>query len=216
MIELLHTDCREYMKTLPDKAFDLAIVDPPYGIEEMTGKETAHGRGALKNRIFNQQADKFDRWDKAPEPEYFQELFRISKEQIIWGGNYFGLPAHRCFICWDKIQPWENFSQVEIAWTSFNRPSALFRYDNRRGDKIHPTQKPVKLYRWLLKKFASPGMKIFDSHLGSCSVAIACLMEGFSLTGCEKDKQHFEDGQKRFLTYQKKHLATPTLFNDQD
>lgn len=212
MIELTNEDNRTLMARYPNKFFDLAIVDPPYGIEEMTGKETAHGRGHLKDRILNRQAEKFDGWDKAPDKEYFQELFRVSKNQIIWGGNYFDLPPHRCFVCWDKVQPWENFSQVEQAWTSFNKPSMLFRYDNRTGDKIHPTQKPVKLYRWLLKKFATPGNTILDTHLGSCSIAIACLMEGFSLTGCEKDKQHYEDGKARFDKFAKKFNATPTLF----
>ena len=105
----------------------------------------------------NQQAKKFTEWDKAPSHEFFEELKRVSKHQIIWGGNYFDLPPTRCFVCWDKVQPWENFSQVEYAWTSFDYPSKIFKYDNRTGGKIHPTQKPTELYRYLLSIFAPVG-----------------------------------------------------------
>ena len=148
-------DCMEYLRTLPDKAFELAIVDPPYGLRQ-AGTQTG-GAGKLKNRAFHHKA--IDKWDNPPGEEYFKELVRVSQDQIIWGGNYFHLPPCRCFICWDKVQPWENFSQVEFAWTSFNRPAKLFTFDNRTGDKIHPTQKPVALYKWILAKFAGGGTR---------------------------------------------------------
>ena len=158
--EVYNMDCMEYMRTLPDKYFDLAIADPPYQIG--TSKSSHGGAGKMKNRVMNQQAKKFTEWDKAPSQEFFEELKRVSKNQIIWGGNYFDLPPTRCFVCWDKVQPWENFSQVEYAWTSFDYPSKIFKYDNRTGGKIHPTQKPTELYRYLLSVFATVGGVIFD------------------------------------------------------
>ena len=133
-----------------------------------------------------------------PPPEYFDELFRISKNQIIWGGNYFHLPPSRCIICWDKVQPWENFSQIELAWTSFDYPAKLFRYDNRIGGKIHATQKPTALYAWIYRNFAQEGMKIFDSHLGSQSSRIAAHFAGLDFWGCEIDKEYFDSGCARY------------------
>lgn len=151
--EVFNQDCMAYMQGLPDKAFQLVIADPPYGIRDAGG--ATGGAGKLRGRVFNN--GKIDRWDKAPEQAFFDELRRISEHQIIWGGNYFPLPPTRCIVVWDKMQPWENFSQVEMAWTSFESPAQLFRFDNRTGDKIHPTQKPVELYAWLLKKYAHEG-----------------------------------------------------------
>lgn len=151
--EVHNTDCMDFMRTLPDGAFQLAIADPPYGIRDAGGQ--TGGSGKLKGRVFNN--GRIDRWDKAPSQEFFAELRRVSRHVIIWGGNYFPLPPSRCFICWDKVQPWENFSQVEMAWTDFDGPAQLFRYDNRTGDKIHPTQKPVALYAWLMRKYAVAG-----------------------------------------------------------
>ena len=155
--DVYNVDCSEYMKTLPDKAFALAIADPPYEIgtgNVNKGKSTYTGAGKLRGRVLNQQAGKFYEWDKAPRKEFFDELKRVSQNQIIWGGNYFDLPPTRCFVCWDKVQPWPNFSQAEYAWTSFDFPAKLFKFDNRTGDKIHPTQKPVELYAYLLEQFA--------------------------------------------------------------
>lgn len=177
-------DCMEYMKTLPDKAFDLAIVDPPYGIlapkmdmahgvpckgspastaEKMRQLRRDKGAGKLKNRALNTMGCDWD--DSPPSQEYFTELFRVSKNQIIWGGNYFNLPPTRGIVCWDKQQPWENFSQWEMAWTSFDCPAKLFSLSNSgaRNDevKIHPTQKPVKLYEWLLTKFGQGGAEFW-------------------------------------------------------
>ena len=139
-----------------------------------------------------------DRWDKAPSREFFDELRRVCENVIIWGGNYFDLPPTRCFICWDKVQPWENFSQVEYAWTSFESPAQLFRFDNRTGDKIHPTQKPVELYAYLLRKYAKEGDRIFDPMMGSQSSRIAAYKLGFDYVGCEIDKDFFDRGCKRF------------------
>jgi site-specific DNA-methyltransferase (adenine-specific) len=200
-IELHNIDCLPYMKQCSDKQFDLAIVDPPYGIEEMTGRETNHRRGKLRNRAFNVGEEKFGNWDFAPSKEYFKELFRISQNQIIWGGNYFELPPTRCIIAWDKCQPWENFSQIELAWTSFDYPAKLLKLDNRTSGKIHPTQKPVELYQYCLTKFAKPGDKIIDTHLGSGSIALACEEYGYDLTACEIDKEYYDGAVKRLNDY---------------
>lgn len=216
-------DCMKGMKEFPDKFFDLAIVDPPYGINASNmstesnksrkgknhypGISTAEkirkgrlnqGSGKLKDRALNTM--KCD-WDfSPPDKSYFDELFRVSKNQIIWGGNYFDLPPTRGIIVWDKIQPWENFSQVEIAWTSFNRPAAIFRYSNtggRNGKKIHPTQKPVPLYEWILGKYAKIGDKILDTHVGSASSLIACERMGFSYVGFELDEYYYGIAKER-------------------
>lgn len=126
---------------------------------------------------------------------------RVSKNRIIWGANYFSLPPTRGIICWDKCQPWPNFSQVEIAWTSFDTPAKLIRIDNRTGDKIHPTQKPVELYKWILNTYAKPGDKILDTHGGSGSSVIACLDMGYEITWIEKDVNYFEAALKRIKDF---------------
>ena len=212
MTEAFNIDCMEYMKTCLDNTFDLAIVDPLYGIKELTGKEVCHGRGKLKNNIFNQGAEKFVEWDKKPSKEYFDELFRVSKNQIIWGGNYFDLPPARCFIVWDKCQSFPNFSACEFAWTSFNMPAKIFRIDNRTGGKIHPTQKPIELYKKILKTFAQQGYRILDTHLGSGSSRIACYDAGYDFVGCEIDIEYFEKQEDRF----KNHCSQMELFSWKD
>jgi site-specific DNA-methyltransferase (adenine-specific) len=218
LAKIYNMDCMEFMAALPDKAFDLAIVDPPYGINAPNmsmgqnknradgwnrGDSTAvkikkgrlnSGGGKLKNRLLNTSEIG---WDCAiPDDEYFEELFRVSANQIIWGGNYYDLPPTRCVICWDKCQPWENFSQWEMAWTSFDKPAAHFSYSNTGGankeTKIHPTQKPIALYEWLLSRFAKTGQRILDTHLGSGSNAIACNNLGFELTACEIDGNYYQ------------------------
>jgi site-specific DNA-methyltransferase (adenine-specific) len=208
MVELLNIDCMEYMATLPDKAFDLAVVDPPYGInapemaatpcQRKQGLQRLNGSGGkLKDRVLN--THKKIEWDySTPNQEYFNELFRVTKNQIIWGMNYFVLPATRGVICWDKVQPWENFSQIELAWTSFDFPAKLYRYDNRTGGKIHPTQKPVALYDWILRNYAKPGQRILDTHLGSGSSAIAAHYFGCDFVGCEIDTDYFNAAKERF------------------
>lgn len=214
-ITLLNCDCLQYMATVPDKFFELAIVDPPYGINysELVGsKKEKHGWKKRNHSI----------WDnEPPSDEYFEQIYRVSKNQIIWGGNYFYLPPSRCFIVWDKVQRIDQ-ADCEFAWTSFDKSARVFQYarGNESGfapkssdiDKqfanIHPTQKPVALYKWLLKNYAKEGDKIFDSHLGSMSIAIACHEYGFSLTGCELDKDYYDAGVKRF----KNHIAQQKLF----
>lgn len=207
-MNITNEDNMTLMARYPDKHFELAIVDPPYGVEDITGMEFSHNRGMLKKRAFGVGSDKIKKWDKAPNSDYFNELFRVSKNQIIWGGNYFDLPKYRCPIVWDKVQPWDKFSAVEIAWTSFNKPASIFKFDNRTGNKIHPTQKPVELYKWLLSKYAQEGDKILDTHLGSGSIAIACHDYGFELTSCELDIDYYNNAIKRIDN----HTAQKKLF----
>lgn len=203
------------MARYPDNYFDLAIVDPPYGINAAKmsmgsspnrSRNDGHGSGPsvstavkLKNRLLNQSDIDWD--NEIPGDDYFIELFRVSKNQIIWGGNYFPLPPTRCVLCWNKMQPWDNFSQWEMAWTSFDKPAGLLSLSNTGGgnheSKIHPTQKPVKLYQWLLNKYAKEGDKILDTHLGSGSIAIACYNYGFDLTACELKENYYNDAMKR-------------------
>jgi len=200
---LMQVDCMEYMATLPDKAFQLAVCDPPYGLDA----DSMNGRGKMKGRAILMDTS----WDKAPTQAYFDELRRVSVNQIIWGGNYFPLPPARCVIAWDKVQPWENFSQWEMAWTSFNSPAALFKFDNRTGDKIHPTQKPQALYEWLLTRFAKPCDRILDTHGGSMSSVIAALKMGFEITCTELDPDYFAAGVERVQNSQRQEtLFTPS------
>ena len=194
-------DCMEYMATLPDKAFELAIVDPPYGIGI-----TESGR--LKK--YNANKTKWD--DLTPTDEYFKELFRVSANQIIWGGNYFDLPPTRGFIIWDKKQPEDvTFASCEYAWSSFNTSAKTFYYSAlKQVDKrIHPTQKPVALYEWLLIHYAKPGDKILDTHLGSGSSRIAAYDLGFDFVGCEIDKDYFDAQEERYQA----HIAQTSLFD---
>lgn len=215
--EVYNMDCMEFMRDKPDKFFDLAIVDPPYGInapkqsatpaQRKNGiKSLNGGSGKLKGRKPN--TSNFD-WDNCtPDENYFYELERVSKNKIIWGGNYFDLPPTRGVICWDKCQPWENFSQWEMAWTSFDSVARIFKFDNRTGDKIHPTQKPIQLYKWLLTNYAKPGDKILDTHLGSGSSRIAAYNMGFDFWGTELDPDYFAAMEKRF----KEQTAQKSLF----
>ena len=177
--------------------YDLAIVDPPYGMVESGMQMGGHVKGKKFNRT------ELNKWDIKPKKEYFTEIRRVCKNQIIWGGNYFNLPPTRCIICWDKKQPWINFSQIEIAWTSFKSPARLFKFDNRYKGKIHPTQKPVDLYKWILQNYAKEGDKILDNHLGSGSIAVACHDMGFSLDGYELDTEYYEAACKRLKEHQR-------------
>lgn len=205
--EVYNRDCLEAMREMKDKQFDLAIVDPPYGINAPNmaatplirscgTKRLNGGSGKLKNRTLNTSNIEWD--NQIPDAEYFEHLFRISEYQIIWGGNYFPLPPSRCFVCWDKVQPWENFSQVEFAWTSFDMPAMYIKCDNRTGDKIHPTQKPIAVYKELYRRFAKAGMNIIDTHLGSGSNRIAAYKMGFDFTAYEIDAIYYEAQEKRF------------------
>lgn len=195
MIELLNVDCLSYMATLPDKAFDLAIVDPPYNIVS----QQLRGVGS---RI--DASGKMNSWNNIkPSQDYFDELFRVSKYQIVWGANNFTMPESEYFIVWDKNQTVANFASAEYAWTNVKMPAKVFRYsihqhNNDKGKKIHPTMKPVKLYKWLLHNYAKPGNKILDTHLGSGSSAIAAHQMGFDFVGCEIDKDYYDAACKRF------------------
>lgn len=206
-VELLHIDCMEYMATLPDKAFDLAIVDPPYGIG--FGEYNRTNKDAKGNR-FKANKYKNSGWDAdIPSDSYFVELMRVSKNQIVWGGNYFPFVwgfGGKGFIYWHKGNPVNNFSDGELAWSSFDKPAKQFAfnyYGNIEGGtsqkgKVHPTQKPVKLYEWLLTNYAKPGQRILDTHLGSGSSAIAAHYFGVDFVGCELDADYYAAACKRF------------------
>ncbi len=216
-------DCMDLMKQYPDKHFDLAIVDPPYGINVI--KRTYHKQklcfesspSGFKNAKKSFYADKA--WDKAPPTQdYFNELFRISKNQVIFGANHFIENINKnssCWIFWDKMNGDNDFADGELAWCSFN--SAVRKFSFRwngclQGDmknketRIHPTQKPVALYKWLLQKYAKPGWKILDTHFGSGSLAVACNELGFSLTASEIDNDYFNAACKRIADANKQQL----------
>ena len=193
----------EYMKGLPDKAFDLAIVDPPYGID-ITKDLT---KDNSKNKSFMSSSKSIiqgKHWDKSiPSGNYFMELKRVSENQIIWGGNYFldYLNNTRCFCVWDKMNGTNSMADAELAWTSFDSSVRMFRMHHFSAGydaKIHPTQKPVKLYQWLLTNYAKQGDRILDTHLGSGSSAIAAHYGGFDFVGCELDTDYFNAASKRF------------------
>lgn len=203
MIEITNEDNMLLMARYPDKYFDLAIVDPPYGINMGMGHKGSDKRGD-KNKYKT-----FAGGDNSiPTKEYFVELFRVSKNQIIWGANYMTefLEPKASWIVWDKMQP-EDFSMAmaELAWTSFSSPMKIYQKRVVGADnvRLHPTQKPVALYKWLLDKYAKQGDKILDTHLGSGSIAIACHDYGFDLTACELDKDYFEAAVKRLKDHQK-------------
>ena len=207
-------DCMEGMKEIPDKFFDLALCDPPYGIGCMSmnyttsGAVRIHGYAAADRRDYRKQSQ----WDVKPTKEYFDELFRVSKRQIVWGGNYFSdfLPPSKSFVVWDKRVQNEmtnDFADCEYAWCSNDCGVArMFRFvwngmlqGNMKGkeERFHPTQKPVALYEWLLTNYAKPGDKILDTHVGSASSLIACENMGFQYVGFEIDKEYYEKGVER-------------------
>jgi site-specific DNA-methyltransferase (adenine-specific) len=198
-------DCMDYMATIEDQFFDLAIVDPPYGID--INMNMCLQKGKRKHR---EQKD----WDTGvPDAKYFEELMRVSKNQIICGGNYYDLPPCKGFVFWYKHSPFDDFSDGEFLWTSFDRPARCFDYRSygaiegkiaNKPRSFHPTAKPVYLYKWLLKMYAEPGQKIFDSHLGSQSSRIAAYdMRGFHFWGCEIDEHYYEEGCKRFEDFKR-------------
>ena len=228
-------DCLEAMRQMPDNAFDLAVVDPPYGDGlhaesgggkgwftkyNMSADESAYRKngGGVEPlwskvrplqvcRTGGQWAERYGKkivsWDTAPEKEYFDELFRVSRNQIIWGGNYFELPPTRCFLIWRKLSITENFSMAmaEYAWTSFNGNAKVFDcapQGKKNDPRFHPTQKPVALYEWIYRLYAKPGDKILDTHLGSGSSRIAAYKAGLDFVGYEIDKTYFDLQEKRF------------------
>lgn len=265
-----NVDCMEYMRTVPDKFFDLAIVDPPYGggsrerereretgctaeLQTLKAGSVPGSEGGLTSTIsasrtggtwaakYSHQGGVFSEglpapeikahrasdmggrhrsykketggadirhWDIAPNAEYFRELARVSRNQIIWGANYFNMPPTRCFVVWRKLSISENFTMAmaEYAWTSFNDNAKVFEHTpqgTQAEPRIHPTQKPVALYKWLLARFAKSGQKILDTHVGSGSSRIACDEMGFDFVGCEIDKVYFDLQEKRFADWKK-------------
>jgi len=193
----------ELLRQTPDKFYDLCICDPPYGIGEDGGK--CRTRGSSRTNGIAKG------WDnERPAAEYFEEVRRVSVDQIIWGGNYFAdlLPASRCWLYWRKCMGGD-FADGELAWTSFDKVAKEFTLRSETFGRIHPTQKPVALYRWLLQNYAKPGQKILDTHGGSMSIAIACDIEGYDLDLCELDKDYFEAGKKRL----EQHQAQPRMFD---
>lgn len=212
-IKLYHGDCMDLLKQTPDKYYDLALVDPPYGLNfgafNRTNKD-GNGNRYKANKYHN--AD----WDKeTPQDEYWEQLFRVSKNQIVWGGNYFPLPPTQCFIFWYKQNPVPNFADGELAWTSFKKPALCFDYRYYGGlqgntsaeTKIHPTQKPIALYDWIIKNHVNKNDKILDTHLGSGSIVIsvdkANSINNMNLqfTGIEIDEDYYNDMIKRFENY---------------
>ncbi len=207
MIKLINDDCMNVMKDYEDDHFDLAIVDPPYGIEldyfnrpnsKYKGSAAHNKKYHLPNTLNNIK----------PSKEYFEELFRVTKNQIIWGGNYFVnyLKPKSCYVVWDKNKTWGNYADCEMAWTSFNKPARIFKFTwngmlqedmKNKEERIHPTQKPVALYKWLLHNYAKKGQKILDTHLGSGSIGIACHYFGVDLVGVEIDKEYYKKSKER-------------------
>lgn len=211
-ITITNEDNMELMKRYPDNYFDLAIVDPPYGI----GADKAQNNGGEK---FGYKKYKDSDWDsEIPTAEYFKELFRVSKNQIVWGGNYMTehLPASMGWIIWDKGQRGFSLADGEMAWTSFNKAMRIFEFsragciksNNTMTEKFHPTAKPYELYKYCLDKYAKPNDKILDTHLGSGSIAIACHDYGFELTCCELDKEYYDKSIQRI----KNHISQMKLF----
>lgn len=201
-ITLLNMDCMQFMSECKDKQFDLAIVDPPYGLERFKRGGSHINKYGSENGQWN---------NEKPTKEYFNELFRVSKYQIIWGGNNFELPTSEYFIIWQKSNAIDfSFAMVEQAWTNCKKPAKLFtHYHSQSKDiRIHPTQKPVELYKWLLSHYAKQGDTILDTHLGSGSIAIACYDGGFELTGMELDKEYYDAAVKRL----ENHKQQLTLF----
>ncbi len=213
-ITLYNADCMEVMKKFKDKEFDLAIVDPPYGID-MAQELFKRGQTCKKNG-YKEHLNKD--WDKqVPKQIYFDELFRISKNQIVWGANYMTkyLPESMGWIVWNKVQRDFSFADGELAWTSFKQGLKIFDYargnesgfapklkgQERIGINIHPTQKPIRLYEWLLLNYAKEGERILDTHFGSLSIGIACEKLGFELTAIELDKDYYQMAKKRLLDY---------------
>lgn len=221
MTEAYNLDCMTAMKAMPDNAYDLAIVDPPYGIGCMSMNYTRSGAVRVLSRNSKNVATRRDYrhnadWDIKPGPEYFAELFRVSRNQIVWGGNYFSdmLPPSKSFLVWDKRcadQMRNDFADCEYAWMSEGMGVArIYRYlwngmlqgdMKRKQDRIHPTEKPIALYKWILQNYAKPGYKILDTHLGSGASRIAAWEMGYDFTGYEIDREYFEAQEKRFKAY---------------
>jgi len=200
MINITNEDNMELMSRYDDNHFDLAIVDPPYGLGDRLVKG---GKNGAMGTLQNLADDKVKSWDdNIPKPKYFKELQRVSKNQIIWGGNYFldYLGKTDGFIVWDKMNGTNPMADAELAWQNVKGTTRMFRWHHFSGErtiKIHPTQKPIKLYEWILMNYAKEGDKILDTHLGSGSIALASHNLGYDLTACELDKEYYEAAIKR-------------------
>ena len=213
MIDLRHVDCMQYLATCEDNAFELAIVDPPYGIGESGA--TNYTRGKLAKAV---NYKPFAGGDKsAMSDEYFRELERVSRNQIMWGANHYRARESSCWIVWDKLNGENHFADAELAYTSFQTAVRVFRFRwagmlqgdmKNKEERIHPTQKPVKLYEWLLMNYAKEGDRILDTHLGSGSIAIACHNLGFDLVGCELDEDYYKGACERL----ERHKAQLRMF----
>jgi len=215
-VQIIHGDCMEAMKAMPDNAFDLAIVDPPYNVGADDGSFGRGGAKAIKHAgltvaTYRKDLHRYAQAKEVPSAAYFTELFRVSNNQIIWGANYYPeYLTHSGWIVWDKIKSDGLLSEAELAFQSFNKTVRIFRHEwegFRKGigsfeptssRTIHPNQKPLRLYQWLLKNYAKPGDKILDTHLGSGSSAIAADIMGFDFTGFEIDKDYYEAALDRF------------------
>jgi site-specific DNA-methyltransferase (adenine-specific) len=206
-IQITNEDNMALMARYPDNYFDLAIVDPPYGIGAGVDKTGGPSKHNSMSRL-KSNTNIYD--DIKPNKEYFNELIRVSKNQIIWGGNYFieNLKSSRCFIIWDKMNYLPSMSQIEMAWTSFNKHSELVKINSNQENRFHISQKPIDLYKWLLDKYAKDEDKILDTYLGSGSIAIACHEYGFELTACELDTEYYDKAVERI----KNHVAQQKLF----
>ncbi len=196
--KVYNQDCLTFMKTVPDKYFDLVLTDPPYGL----GDRLSDGGGKLKNSKMSKLYKNKD-WDVLPSQEIFNEIFRISKHQIIWGGNYFDLPPTRGFIIWDKLQYTHTLSHCEYAWTSFDRPAKMFRKQSAIKDKLHPTQKTEEIIQFSLE-YSRPEKewKIFDPFSGSGTTLVVAKSKGLDYVGCELDKDYYEIINKRLSQVQ--------------
>jgi len=212
MLTITNEDNMDLMARYPDKYFDLAIVDPPYGIGESSKDNKGRSKLAKSKNYGSKSWD-----DNAPDDNYFKELFRVSKNQIVWGANHFLGKTSPCWIIWDKVNGDNDFADCEMAWSSFKTAVRKFEFRwhgmlqgdmKNKENRIHPTQKPVALYKWILDRYAKQGDKILDTHLGSGSSRIACYDYGFDFTGFELDKDYFEAQEKRYNN----HISQTNLF----
>ena len=208
-IELYNVDCMNYLATCEDNAFELAIVDPPYGLN-IANMNMGVGKGPKCSKTKNRKW-RPKKWDThTPKASYFSELLRVSNNCLIWGGNYFPLPPTKHFIVWyKKMTPGLTFADCEYCWTTYDKAPRMYRSSvHGIKEKIHPTQKPVDLYEWILMNYAKEGDRIIDTHLGSGSIAIACHNLGYTLVGCELDPDYYAAACKRL----KQHQAQQRLF----
>lgn len=208
-LTITNEDNMALMSRYPDNYFELAIVDPPYGLGMATVSNPSSKNGNSQQKFFNDLKNK--QWDNStPNKQYFDELRRVSKNQIIWGGNYMAehIGNTKCILIWDKMTYIPTMSQFEFAFCSMNKHPQLIKINSNDINRQHPTQKPVALYKWLLDKYAKEGDKILDTHLGSGSIAIACHDYGFELTACELDKEYFDKAIERI----KNHVSQLNMF----